>query len=187
MRTTKLTEIAVLVSMAVVLEVIFTGLGAFIPFLQLPYGGRVSLSMLPLFMLTYRHGVKEGVIGGTIYGLLNFLLDGVLYHWGSLFLDYLFAFGAIGFSALVFRFSKKNRLGFVYMVVLGVSLRFLFSYLSGVVIFVMILGWMPEEFNNPWWYSFVYNIYYLLPSMILVIVTGLLLFDRMERLELFES
>jgi thiamine transporter len=102
-------------------------------------------------------------------------------------LDYLFAFGAIGFSALVFRFSKKNRLGFVYMVVLGVSLRFLFSYLSGVVIFVMILGWMPEEFNNPWWYSFVYNIYYLLPSMILVIVTGLLLFDRMERLELFES
>ncbi len=94
METRKLTEIAILIALAVVLEVIFTGLGAFFPILALPYGGRVSLSMLPLFIITYRHGLWKGVTGGVIYGLLNLLLDGQLWHWASLPLDYLFFFSS---------------------------------------------------------------------------------------------
>lgn len=186
MKTTKLTEIAMLISLAVVIEVIFTGLGVFFPILQLPYGGRITLSMLPLFVIVYRHGMKQGIIAGVIYSILNLLLDGVLYHWASLFLDYLFAFGALGLSAIVFKFMKHDVAGFLVMIVVGVMLRFAFSYISGVVIFVWILDWMPEEFNNPWLYSLVYNMYYLLPSMGLTMLVGGLLFQRLDSIPLAE-
>lgn len=180
MNTTKLTEIGILVSLAVVLEVIFTGLAAFLPFLALPYGGRISLSMLPLFIIAYRHGLKGGVIGGMAYGVLNLMLDGVLWHWGSLFLDYIFAFGAIGLGGLVVTVMNKNVTSFSLVVIIGTIGRFVFSYLSGVIIFAMILGFMPDEFNNPWWYSFVYNIYYILPSAALSIVIGIPLILKLD-------
>ncbi|QMS85818.1 energy-coupled thiamine transporter ThiT [Candidatus Xianfuyuplasma coldseepsis] len=187
MNTSKLTEIAILVSLAVVLEVIFTGIAAFFPILEMPYGGRVSLSMLPLFIIVYRHGLKDGIIAGVTYSLLNLLLDAKLWHWASLFLDYIFAFGVIGLGALVFQFMDKNKSSFVVMVVIGVLLRFVFHYISGVVIFDFILGFTPEEFANPWWYSFLYNIYYIGPSMILVIITGLLMFERLEKANILEA
>ena len=184
MKTNKVTEIAILISLAVVLEVIFTGLGAFFPFLQLPYGGRISLSMLPLFIITFRHGLEEGVLAGMTYSLLNLMLDGVLYHWASLFLDYLFAFGGIGLAALLLKVMDKSILSFALVIFIGSMIRFLFSYLSGVVIFVMILGWMPSEFNNPWFYSLVYNAYYILPSMGLSLLVGILLYNRMKQANL---
>lgn len=175
MRTKELTEIAVLVAMAVVLEVIFTGLGAFFPILQMPYGGRVSLAMLPLFIITYRHGLGWGVIGGVTYGILNLLLDGVLWHWASLPLDYIIAFGVIGFSYVGKLLLGDNLKGFSLMVVIGVVLRFISHWFAGWLLFA---DYMPESFDNPMVYSLVYNGYYLLPSMILIIIVGALLYDR---------
>jgi thiamine transporter len=179
-KTTRLTEIGILVSLAVVLEVIFTGLAAFIPVLALPYGGRISLSMLPLFIITYRHGVKAGVVGGIAYGVLNLMLDGVLYHWASLFLDYIFAFGAIGLGGLVFLKMEKNVTSFTISLLIGAAGRFVFSYLSGAIIFAMILGYMDESFTNPWLYSLVYNLYYILPSAGLSLLVGIPLILKLE-------
>jgi thiamine transporter len=180
--TKKLTEIAILVALAVVLEVIFTLLGSVIPFLQLPYGGRISMAMLPLFVIVYRHGIKLGVYSGMIYGLLNLMLDAQIWHWASVFLDYVFAFGFIGFSGLIYLVMKKNRWSFLVSVFIGMTLRFISSYISGVVLFA---AWMPEEFTNIYWYSFVYNIYYLLPSMILIMFVSMLIFSRFEKNEIF--
>ena len=181
MRTRDLSEIAVLVSMAVVLEVIFTGLGQFFPFLQMPYGGRVSLSMLPLFIITYRHGLVNGVIGGVIYGILNLLLDGNLWHWASLPLDYIIAFGVIGLGYVGVTLLGKNMKGFTLMVVIGVVLRFVSHWFAGWLLFA---DYMPESFTNPQVYSLVYNAYYLVPSMLLIILVGLLLFKRMDKLDI---
>lgn len=179
--TKKLTEIAVLISLAVVLEVIFTGLGAFIPFLQLPYGGRVSMAMLPLFVIVYRHGVKLGMYSGAIYGLLNLMLDAQIWHWASVFLDYVIAFGLIGVSGLIYLVMPKNLKSFLLSVLIGMTLRFISSYVSGVVLFA---EWMPESFDNIYWYSFVYNIYYMLPSMILIMITSIFIFDRFKQNEI---
>ena len=180
--TKKLTEIAILVSLAVVLEVIFTGLGAFIPFLQLPYGGRISMAMLPLFVIVYRHGIKLGVYSGIIYGLLNLMLDAQIWHWASVFLDYLIAFGLIGFSGLIYLVMPKSRKSFMISIMIGMTLRFISHYISGIVLFE---AWMPEEFANIYWYSFVYNIYYLLPSMVLIMISSYFLFSRFEENEIF--
>ena len=173
MKTRTLTEIGILVALAVVLELVFTGLAVFMPFLALPYGGRISLSMLPLFIITYRHGIKAGVIGGIGYGLLNLMLDGVLYHWGSLFLDYIFAFGAIGFGGVIFYVMDKNVASFTVSLVIGTIGRFVFSFLSGAIIFAILLGYIDEDFTNPWLYSLVYNVYYILPSAGLSLLVGI--------------
>lgn len=183
METKKLTEIAILIALAVVLEVVFTGLGAFFPILALPYGGRVSLSMLPLFIITYRHGILQGITGGVIYGILNLLLDGQLWHWASLPLDYIVAFGVIGFGYVGVQLLGKNFKGFTLMVVIGVVLRFISHWLSGWVLFA---EYMPEEFTNAKVYSLVYNAYYLVPSMILIIVVAFFIFGRLEKANIFE-
>jgi thiamine transporter len=180
--TKKLTEIAILVSLAVVLEVIWTGLGAFVPFLQLPYGGRISMAMLPLFVIVYRHGIKLGVYSGAIYGLLNLMLDAQIWHWASVFLDYIIAFGLIGFSGLIYLVMPRNRKSFMISVGIGMFLRLVSHYISGVVLFA---EWMPEEFDNVYWYSFYYNAYYIVPSMVLIMITSWFIHNRFERNEIF--
>jgi len=174
MRTKELSDIAILISVAVVLEVLFTGLGAFFPILQLPYGGRISLSLLPLFIITYRYGMAKGVLGGVVYALFNLLLDAQLWHWASLFLDYLVAFGVIGLGYVGITLFGKNKKGFAAMVVIGSFLRFVSHWLSGWVLFA---EYMPENFTNPQLYSLVYNGYYILPNTILIILVSLVLFD----------
>lgn len=183
MRDTRIiSEIAILVSLAVVLEVVFTGIATFFPVLAMPYGGRVSLSMLPLFIIVYRHGFKYGIMSGVIYGLLNLLLDGQLYFPWSLPLDYIFAFGAIALGyAGVLLFGRSFK-GFVAVAIIGGLGRFLFHFISGFALFSV---WMPEEFSNIYVYSLVYNAYYMVPSVILAIIVGKLLFNRLSDQELF--
>lgn len=183
MRNTKvITEIAVLVSLAVVLEVVFTGLAAFMPFLALPYGGRVSLSMLPLFVVTYRHGFQRGIMAGMVYGIINLLLDGVLWSPWSLPMDYLFAFGAIGLGYIGVIWFGKNFKGFVAVVLIGALLRYLFHFVSG---FWLFGAYMPDTFDNVYVYSLVYNAYYIWPSVVLIILVSAALFKRFNENELF--
>jgi len=180
MKTRELTEVAVLIAVAVVLEVVFTGMSAFFPFLMMPYGGRISLSMLPLIIIAYRHGYAKGILGGVVYSLFNLLLDGVLWHWASFFLDYVIAFGAIGLGYVGVQLFGKNKKGFIALTVIGITLRFVSSWLSGWILFA---EYMPEEFDSPYLYSLVYNAYYLIPSMILIIFVGVGLFKNIVEFE----
>ena len=177
-RTKLITEIAVFVAFAVVLEVVFTGLAIFIPFLQLPYGGRISLAMLPIFIVAHRHGVKWGVYAGVTYGLLNLMLDAKLYHWASLFTDYIFAFGVIGLSAYGRKLFGDNKVGFVVGVVIGSSLRLFSHFVSGVLLFSGFASYYG--FDNVYLYSISYNSYYVIPSGILVAVVGVIIFNRLK-------
>ncbi|MCF7926490.1 MAG: energy-coupled thiamine transporter ThiT [Candidatus Izimaplasma sp.] len=180
-RTNLLTEVALFISFAVVLEVVFTGLAAFFPILQMPYGGRVSLSMFPLIVITYRHGFKWGVISGSIYGILNLMFDGVLYHPASLFLDYLFAFGVIGIGYIGVLVAGKTKTGFVLTSIIAVFARFVFHFISGVVLFA---AYTPDSFTSEYTYSLAYNAYYLVPSLALVIIVGVIFYNRFDQLEL---
>ena len=180
-RTNLLTEIAVMISFAVVLEAVFTGLSAFFPFLALPYGGRVSLALLPIFYVVYKHGIRLGVMAGASYGLLNLMLVAQLWHWGSFFLDYLFAFGFIGFAYVGVLLFGKNIKGFIAVIVIGSFIRLFFHFLSGIILFGDYAG--DYGFDNVFLYSIVYNSYYVIPSMFLILIVGLLLFERLKKIE----
>ena len=64
MHTRKLVEAALLVALATVLSVLKIA--------ELPYGGSITLaSMLPILLLSYRHGVRWGLGGGLVFGVLH--------------------------------------------------------------------------------------------------------------------
>lgn len=56
-KTRKLTESAILIALGTVLALLTN----YIPFLNLPYGGSITIfSMVPLVVISYRYGVKWG-------------------------------------------------------------------------------------------------------------------------------
>ncbi|MEC9484286.1 MAG: ECF transporter S component [Candidatus Izemoplasma sp.] len=170
--TRVLVEVAILVAMAFVLEFAFS----FLP--NMPQGGRVSISVLPLIVIAWRNGPLAGVIGGVVYGLLNLMLDGVLYHWGSFFLDYTIAFGVIGLVGFIKRFTGDNIVTFALAIVVGYCLRFLSHVLAGVLLFSEYAG-----DQNVWVYSIVYNATYLLPALILTLLVGVVVYFPLKQME----
>ena len=174
--TRVLVEVAILVAMAFVLEIAFSFLPA------MPQGGRVSLSILPIIVIGWRSGPYAGIIGGVVYGLLNLMLDGVLYHWGSFFLDYTVAFGIIGLSAFVRKAGIDNVFGFGLAIFVGYVLRFFSHVLSGVLLFSEYAG-----DQNVWAYSMGYNITYLLPAFLLTLVVGVIVYFPLRTLEINQN
>ena len=68
---------------------------------QLPNGGSVTLSMLPIFVFCIRWGFGPGLLVSFAFGLLQLFLD-VAYSagWQSIIGDYLLAFAVMGFAGL---------------------------------------------------------------------------------------
>lgn len=62
-------------------------------------------------------------------------------------------------------------------VLLGATLSFITHVLSGVVFFSQYAG-----DQNPWIYSIIYNATHMIPSAILTIIVGSLLFSTAPRL-----
>lgn len=73
MKLRALTEGAVLVALAQIL--------GYIKLYELPNGGSVCLSMLPIFVYCARWGFGKGLLASFAFSLLQLLLDGA-YAWG---------------------------------------------------------------------------------------------------------
>ncbi|MBO4776807.1 MAG: energy-coupled thiamine transporter ThiT, partial [Lachnospiraceae bacterium] len=62
-----LAECALMLAVGIVLSLV--------KLIDLPYGGSVTVaSMLPVILISYRHGVKYGLITGLAYGIIQQLL-----------------------------------------------------------------------------------------------------------------
>ena len=69
-KTKRLTESAMLIALAVVLELVGRMV---IP--PMPFGGQLTLcSMLPMVLISYRHGVRWGITAGFGYSLVQMAL-----------------------------------------------------------------------------------------------------------------
>ena len=142
-------------------------------------GGSISLVMLPLLILSLRKGFIKGFISsGIVFGLITCFFDG--YGFVTYPFDYLLGFGSLALIGL-FRpliFNNKNRLTIksviflVFSMILAISTRLLFSTISGMIFYGLNFGG-----------SLVYNITYLLPSSIFVLIGILLLFPSILKLE----
>ncbi|MCW3998986.1 MAG: energy-coupled thiamine transporter ThiT [Candidatus Bathyarchaeota archaeon] len=121
----------------------------------MPQGGSITLaSMVPIIWLSLRRGPKVGVVTAVIYGLIQFALLPYAIDPVQVLLDYPLAFGVLGLAGF---FPKYPALG----AAVAVSLRFMLSFISGVVY------WAPIYAPNidPYVYSAVYNGSYMLPEL----------------------
>ena len=120
MNTNRITESALLLGVAILLELLSK---MFIP--EMPFGGQVTLvSMLPVVLISYRHGVKWGLVAGLGYALMEMVIgaktvaaafqpgyfgDGTMILNALIMcvLDYLVAFTALGLGG-AFRERTEN-------------------------------------------------------------------------------
>jgi len=152
-------EIAIMAALAYVFS--------YIKLFEMPQGGSVSLVLLPIALIAFRRGLTAGVLTGLIVGELNHLIGGYVVHPVQLMLDYPLAFAALGLAGVV-RLSSaaqpKTRIMALWGgLLLATAARLVCHFVSGVVWF----GEYAPEGTPVAVYSFVYNITYLLPEMVI--------------------
>ena len=153
---------------------------------RMPWGGSICLSMLPIFLFSCRWGVGPGLMSGFVLGVLQFMYDGgIALGWQSIIGDYLAAFTVLGLAGL-FRGKKSS----IFLGTLtGSVARFLVHYVVGATIWA---EYMPEEFfgmtmTTPWFYSLLYNGFYMLIDTVLCLAVFALLMSSMKRYLLAED
>ena len=145
---------------------------SYIKLWSMPLGGSVTLaSMLPLLWYSNKFGVKNGLIAGAAYGLLQLIQKPEIYHWVQVLLDYPLAFMMLGLAGSV----KNLQLGSV----IGVAGRWVCHILSGAIFFA---EWVPEGWSNAWVYSAAYNGAYLLVDLIICLVLSFVLAKALDRI-----
>ena len=201
MKTKRLTESAMLLALAIILELIAK---MFIP--ELPFGGQITLAaMLPVVLIAFRHGVKWGFVAAFTYSLLQMALgaktvsaaflpgyfgDGAMLFNALLMclLDYVLAYTMLGLGGLTRNMQKKGA-GLACGVLIALAARYLCHILSGYILFGSYAQWFFTQEGFPAWganlvaslnptalsivYSIIYNGMYMLPELVVTVIAAL--------------
>jgi len=148
-----------------------------------PQGGSVTIcSTLPIVWLSYKYGVKWGLLSGFTHALLKIAIGGLaeVLGWGmtvpavvgSMFLDYVVAFSIIGIAG-IFRgkFNNNRPLEIGLGCILGLTLRFVSHFIAGCLLYS---SWAWEGWSVPT-YSAAYNSGYMGPEIILTTTAAVIL------------
>ena len=153
-----------LLAVAIVLELLSK---MFIP--EMPFGGQITLvSMLPVVLISYRHGVKWGICSGFAYALLEMAIgtktvaaafqpgyfgDGVLIVNALIMclLDYVVAFTVLGLGG-AFR-NKIQNSGVALMTgsLVALGARYVTHIASGYILFAGYAEWFFTQEGFPAW------------------------------------
>ena len=136
---------------------------------QMPQGGSLSFTMLPIFVLALLRGPRSGIAAGVLYGLVDLVLEPYAYHPLQVLLDYPVAYGLCGlaglFSARARALAAADRFGASFWlaalpgVVVGSLGRYVAHVASGLIFFS---SYAIEAGQAPLIYSGVYNSFVLI-------------------------
>ncbi len=176
----RITETAIMLAVATVLSLLqFAGPWAL--------GGSITVcSMLPIILIAHRYGTKWGLLTALTYSLLQLLLGlnniqyapNAITAVGIILLDYVLAYGVLGFAAAFDSVFKSKKTSFVVGVVVTMMLRFFFHFLSGIIIWEAL--WPNELGWASWIWSISYNGSYMIPEILITLVVGILLYKPLE-------
>ena len=200
-KTRRLTESAMLLAMAIVLELVAK---MFIP--EMPFGGQITIvSMLPVVLISYRHGMRWGFVASFTYALLEMALgaktvsaaflpgyfgDGTMIFNAIVMclLDYVVAFTVLGLGGL-FRDRIGNRgTALVCGSLVALGARYVSHIASGYILFSGYAEWYFTQEGFPAWgaqlvedlnpevlgvvYSVVYNGMFMIPEIVLTAIVA---------------
>ena len=203
-KTKRLTESAMLIAIAVVLEL--AGRTVIPP---MPFGGQLTLcAMLPIVLISWRHGVKWGLTAGFGYSLVQMALgadvvtaafqpgyfgDGTMLGRAltMCLLDYVLAYTLLGLGGCLRGRIRNNGLSLMCGSLVAMGCRYLSHIFSGYILFSGWAEWFFTQEGFPawgaglvqtlspgalgWTYSIVYNGMYMIPEMILTAAAALIL------------
>ena len=158
-------------------------------------GGSIGIAMVPIFIISYRRGLVPGILCGLLLSLVQ-MLGGVYVFQGKTFdneflkimgpffqimLDYVLAYTLVGvagaFSGMYKKansFSKKAT-AIIIGCFVGGTLKFLCHFFSGGFFWLDGYSKFMGIASDSWAYSFIYNISYCLPCIILSTVIMVLI------------
>ncbi|PWL89515.1 MAG: energy-coupled thiamine transporter ThiT [Oscillospiraceae bacterium] len=193
-KTRTLVEGALMIALGTVLS--------YIPIYELPHGGSVTfVSMLPIILMSLRHGPKWGLFTAFVHSLIQLFLGikNLTYcqtlgaQVGCVLLDYVLAFTALGLAWYVakpFPAARAGRAAGAGTAALVVCvLRYVCSVLSGYVVwkdYDYAFEWMTNfgwgqaiagmgENALCWLYSVVYNATYMIPETLVTVGAAVVL------------
>ena len=203
-KTKRLTESAMLIAIAVVLEL--TGRTVIPP---MPFGGQLTLcAMLPIVLISYRHGVRWGLTAGFGYSLVQMALgadvvtaafqpgyfgDGtqIFRALTMCLMDYVLAYTLLGLGGCFRGKIRSKGVSLMCGAVTAMAGRYLSHIFSGYILFSGWAEWFFTQEGFPAWgtslveslspaalgwiYSIVYNGMYMIPEMILTAAAALLI------------
>lgn len=202
-KTKRLTESAMLIALAVVLEIMGRTV---IP--PMPFGGQLTLcAMLPIVLISYRHGVKWGLTAGFGYSLVQMALgadvvaaafqpgyfgDGAMLGRALLMclMDYCLAYTALGLGGCFRNRIRRSGIALMCGSAVALTCRYLAHTLSGYILFSGWAEWFFTQEGFPGWgaqlvsslspdmlglaYSLVYNGMYMIPEIFLTAIAAVL-------------
>ena len=202
--TKRLTESAMLLAVAIVLELTSK---MFIP--EQPFGGQLTFAaMLPIVLISYRYGMKWGFVTSFTYALLEMAIGGKTvaaafqpgyFGDGTMIgnalimcaLDYIVAYTALGLGGIFRNKFEKPGMALMAGSLVALGARYLAHIVSGYVLFASWAEWYFTQEGFPAWgaqlvsalspqmlglvYSIVYNGMYMLPEMIFTAIVAVFL------------
>ena len=178
-KTQVLAESAMMVALSLAVFLV----SEFIPW-PFAYGGGFSLfGQVPIILVSYRHGVKNGLAAATALAIFEMMMGyknftyvtGIVAYLIVALADYLVAFGCLGLGGMF-----RGRLGGRQATELALGgavvciIRFICHFISGVTVWG---GYCPDGMAVSW-YSFIYNGSYMAIELVLTVV-GLLAVGKM--------
>ncbi|MBE6718690.1 MAG: energy-coupled thiamine transporter ThiT [Ruminococcaceae bacterium] len=180
-KTRVMVECSILIAATIILS--------FIKIYEAPLGGSVTLfSMVPLMIISIRHGLGWGLGSAFIYSIFKLWLGAGNFAYVPtvkgiivvILLDYIVAYTAIGLAGAFrkIKFTKNEKTNETITVFCGVLLacvvRFISHFVNGAVVWYEITknGDWNEYVHTVgmWIYSFVYNITYIGPETVMTLV-----------------
>ena len=176
-KTVALVESAVLIALATVLSLLKLA--------DLPAGGSVTFaSMLPIVLISYRHGCRRGLLAGTVYGVLQQLLGlrtlsyvtGFYSVLAVILLDYVIAFAVLGLGGIFRKTRMSQSLALVCGAGFSSVLRYICHVLSGATVWAGLS--IPTEAALIG--SIAYNATYMIPETLILVLVLFYISEAMD-------
>lgn len=173
----------------VVIEAAFFAVLAFVlAFVPLDIGPfEIELGMIPIIILSYRRGLKAGILSGFIWGLIkltsgNITMLSVL----QVFIEYVFAFAVSGLAGMAWKkvqegiTEKSWRNVFInvaWSTFVAVFVKYGIHFIAGVIYWYI---YAPEGMS-PYLYSFIVNGSSGLATFIVISILTFFIINRAPR------
>ena len=188
-RVRAIAEIGLAVALAIALNAIFS---LVLPF-RMPFGGSLSLIMLPIVFIALMRGTATGIVTGILVGFSDLMFDPFVISIPQMLLDYPIAYGLVGLAGLFALTPKlapklapkvgnnqsananleytqpsvQKMIAFAIAgTVVGGLARLAAHVASGVIFFAQ---YAPEA-QNVWVYSLIYNATFMGPNIVMVAI-----------------
>ena len=176
-KTLALVESAVMIALASVLSLLKLA--------ELPAGGSVTFaSMLPIVLVSYRHGAKYGLAAGTVYGVIQQILGlrtlsyvtGFVSVLAVILLDYVIAFAVLGLGGVFRKSGMRQSLALISGAALASVLRFLCHVISGATVWAGLSIPTSAVLVG----SLAYNATYMIPETLILLLVLFYISEAMD-------